>query len=104
MKPHLTALLSALMLAVLLIQPAEARSHSHHRHAYRAPASDNQLIEQGTYTNRQGNTVHRPAHTRNGKAPAGASARCGDGSYSFSQSARGTCSHHGGVATWLNGG
>ena len=36
-----------------------------------------------------------------GKTPAGATALCRDGSYSFSQSRRGTCSHHGGVAKWL---
>jgi hypothetical protein len=34
-------------------------------------------------------------------APAGASAQCRDGTYSFSKSRRGTCSHHGGVSTWL---
>jgi len=53
----------------------------------------------GTYTNTAGNEVPRPyiAPTR----PAGASAQCRDGSYSFSQSRRGTCSHHGGVATWF---
>jgi hypothetical protein len=34
-------------------------------------------------------------------APQGATAQCGDGTYSFSQSHRGTCSHHGGVAKWL---
>lgn len=33
--------------------------------------------------------------------PAGATAQCRDGSYSFSQHRRGTCSHHGGVARWL---
>jgi hypothetical protein len=33
--------------------------------------------------------------------PAGASAQCRDGSYSFSQHRRGTCSHHGGVALWM---
>ncbi len=33
--------------------------------------------------------------------PAGASARCRDGSFSFSLHHRGTCSHHGGVAQWL---
>ncbi len=32
--------------------------------------------------------------------PVGATALCRDGSYSFSQSRRGTCSHHGGVAQW----
>jgi hypothetical protein len=35
--------------------------------------------------------------------PSGATARCRDGSYSFSQHRSGTCSHHGGVAVWLTG-
>ena len=51
------------------------------------------------YTNSYGNTVQSP--TRYNKTPAGATALCRDGSYSFSQSRRGTCSHHGGVAKWL---
>ena len=34
-------------------------------------------------------------------APVGATARCRDGTYSFSQHRRGTCSWHGGVAQWL---
>ncbi len=51
------------------------------------------------YTNSVGNRVHRPVFTNS--APAGASARCRDGSYSFSQHRQGTCSHHGGVAEWL---
>lgn len=33
--------------------------------------------------------------------PAGATALCRDGTYSFSQHRRGTCSHHGGVKKWL---
>jgi hypothetical protein len=33
--------------------------------------------------------------------PSGATAQCRDGSYSFSQSRSGTCSHHGGVSRWL---
>lgn len=37
----------------------------------------------------------KPAH------PQGASAICRDGTYSYSRNRRGTCSHHGGVATWL---
>jgi hypothetical protein len=37
-------------------------------------------------------------------APPGATARCNDGTYSYSQHRQGTCSHHGGVAVWLNGG
>jgi hypothetical protein len=34
-------------------------------------------------------------------APTGATALCRDGTYSFSRHRSGTCSHHGGVATWL---
>jgi hypothetical protein len=52
------------------------------------------------YTNSKGNQVHRPMFSESGP-PAGATAQCRDGSYSFSQSRRGTCSHHGGVARWL---
>jgi hypothetical protein len=35
--------------------------------------------------------------------PKGATARCVDGTYSYSQHHSGTCSHHGGVAQWLDG-
>jgi len=51
------------------------------------------------YTNVDGNTVQSPTYYNS--APAGASAQCNDGTYSFSQNRRGTCSHHGGVAQWL---
>jgi len=44
-----------------------------------------------------------PAGAFAGAAPAGATARCADGSYSFSQHRSGTCSYHGGVALWLAG-
>ena len=57
------------------------------------------LSNSNYYTNIAGNTVHSPAYSN--IIPVGASARCGDGTYSFSQSRRGTCSHHGGVASWL---
>ena len=33
--------------------------------------------------------------------PIGVSALCKDGTYSYSQNRRGTCSHHGGVKEWL---
>ena len=54
----------------------------------------------GSYENSAGNIVCKP----HGGAtqPAGATARCEDGTYSFSESRSGTCSHHGGVAAWLN--
>lgn len=50
------------------------------------------------YTNSYGNRVQSPTYYDS--RPAGATALCRDGSYSFSQSRRGTCSHHGGVARW----
>lgn len=53
----------------------------------------------GTYVNTAGNTVCRPYESSG--VPAGASAQCEDGTYSFSQSRRGTCSGHGGVTVWL---
>jgi hypothetical protein len=53
----------------------------------------------GTYVNSAGNTICSPYVSNS--APAGATAQCRDGSYSFSQSHSGTCSHHGGVAQWL---
>jgi serine/threonine-protein kinase len=34
-------------------------------------------------------------------APAGATAICNDGTYSYAQHRRGACSHHGGVRQWL---
>lgn len=51
------------------------------------------------YTNSRGERVQSPTYHQT--APAGATARCRDGTYSFSRSRRGTCSHHGGVAKWL---
>jgi Protein of unknown function (DUF3761) len=44
-----------------------------------------------------------PVAASGGGAPPGATARCRDGTYSFSQHHQGTCSHHGGVAAWLDG-
>src|SRR5437879_1944981 len=55
--------------------------------------------DNGTYVNSKGQTVPRPENCS--AAPEGATAQCRDGSYSFSRSRRGTCSHHGGVAKWL---
>lgn len=51
------------------------------------------------YTNTENSTIQSP--TKYSKAPEGATALCHDGTYSFSQNSRGTCSHHGGVARWL---
>jgi hypothetical protein len=41
-----------------------------------------------------------PAPAPASGGPGGATALCRDGSLSYSQHRQGTCSHHGGVATW----
>lgn len=64
------------------------KKNAHHKHSSQY------------YKNSSGKEVHRPEKAS--AVPAGATAQCRDGSYSFSQHRRGTCSHHGGVATWLN--
>jgi hypothetical protein len=51
------------------------------------------------YRNVDGDCIHRPAPADS--APSGATAHCKDGTYSFSAHRQGTCSGHGGVATWL---
>ena len=51
------------------------------------------------YTNAEGYRVQSPTYYNS--TPAGATALCRDGTYSFSRNRRGTCSHHGGVARWL---
>ena len=57
------------------------------------------LSNDNYYTNSDGVQVHAPAYAPS--VPVGATAQCGDGTYSFSQHRSGTCSHHGGVAEWL---
>lgn len=64
-----------------------------------APAPLHVIPTGNGYRNSRGEWVRSPVHAAS--APAGASARCRDGTYSFSRSRRGTCSHHGGVASWL---
>ena len=60
------------------------------------PAPQPAACGAGYYRNVDGNCVHRPSDN-----PAGATAICKDGSYSYSQNHSGTCSGHGGVRTWL---
>ncbi len=66
----------------------------------RKAARSTPVCTNGTYVNSAGNTVCKPEESPSGP-PAGATARCQDGTYSFSESRSGTCSHHGGVAEWL---
>jgi hypothetical protein len=77
---------------------AEARTHEAEAEAGEPGAT---ACANGTYVNSAGNTVCKPEQSPT--VPAGATARCADGSYSFSESRSGTCSHHGGVSEWLTG-
>jgi hypothetical protein len=63
---------------------------------YNNSGKDNSSI---TYKNVDGNKVKSPTYYKT--APEGATAECWDGTYSYSQHRRGTCSHHGGVKKWL---
>lgn len=87
--------ISALALAATalgLTTPAGAHvSHHYARHA-------SVHHSYGLSTGRQGYSIHSPM--RADSRPDGASVHCRDGSWSFSQHHRGTCSHHGGVASW----
>ncbi len=51
------------------------------------------------YINSRGNCVRRPV--RADRPPTRATARCRDGTYSFSQSRYGACNWRDGVAKWL---
>ena len=62
---------------------------------------DSKLSNDNYYININGNKVPSPTYSEDGNVPAGASAQCRDGTYSFSENRRGTCSGHGGVASWL---
>ena len=89
------ALCAVSMLTLVGASAAEARPR-HHGVTYSSSYAGG---DEGYYTNVDGHSVHRPTHC--GARPAGATARCGDGTWSFSQHHSGTCSHHGGVLTWL---
>lgn len=109
MKKALLILLTACCLAGPAALPAWARGgkspaparHNGSDSTVRHAPVNGDLVEHKYYTNSAGKRVHAPAHTRSGHTPPGASARCRDGSWSFSTHHRGTCSRHQGVAQWL---
>ena len=79
---------------IALLRPAESTPTSTPRPRVVAPS-----VSGRSYVNVDGVRVPSPVFTD--KKPAGATAHCRDGSYSFSQHRQGTCSHHGGVAQWF---
>src|SRR5438874_10353652 len=95
--------LFVLLLNLLLVLPISAQRTSHStgttRHSTTTTSKPKSSNRSAYYTNRSGHRVHRPMQSAT--VPAGATAQCADGSYSFSEHRRGTCSHHGGVSRWL---
>lgn len=88
----------AAALGVFFAGPSDARRPANHTYSNDNNSSTT-YSDTGFYTNSRGHSVHRP--TNAASAPAGASAHCRDGTWSFSESHRGTCSWHGGVGAWL---
>jgi len=80
-------------IAVLAAAVAVALGAGASAHA-RTAATD---CSRGYYKNVSGHCVHSPA-----SSPVGATARCRDGTYSYSEHASGTCSHHDGVRIWIH--
>lgn len=63
-----------------------------------APAPQGQgACAHHSYVNAAGETVCAPHSEQHNNATA----LCNDGTYSYSQNRRGTCSHHGGVQNWF---
>ncbi len=79
---------SALLAAAIVALGVGGTASAHHGSAN---------CSRGYYKNVSGHCVHSPSTT-----PAGATANCRDGTYSYSEHASGTCSHHGGVAVWIH--
>jgi hypothetical protein len=103
MKRVLLLLVSSILFTQLLVsqsQPTQSQNGTSSTTARSTSLTQSpNCADNGTYVNSRGQTVKRPASCAS--APQGATAQCRDGTYSFSRSRRGTCSHHGGVAKWL---
>lgn len=68
---------------------------------FRAGTNEAEPLSHHHYTTKDGHEVHSPARSTHDQLPAGASAKCRDGTYFFSRHRRGSCSRHSGVSNWL---
>lgn len=98
----LSLLLSLVALVPTVLEAREPDQGTKTEAVQKRQPNEAQLLEHNHYRNKSGQTVHSPARSKTGQAPDGASAKCRDGTYSFSLHHRGTCSHHGGVGEWLS--
>lgn len=62
--------------------------------------ADNLIDKKPISTQRTETSTPIPLKVERQDCPASASAKCRDGTCSYSRNRRGTCSHHGGVAVW----
>lgn len=91
----------AFAFAFIFTSVCQAKDTSHPSYLHSVESREADLTTHRHYKNRDGDEVHSPSQTKSRNAPAGASAQCRDGSFSFSRHHRGTCSRHGGVDLWL---
>ena len=92
-------------MSAVLVRAAVAATLLWSGYAHALSASEpneSDLDSHRRYQNSDGESVHSPARSISGEIPKGASARCRDGTYSFSRHHTGTCSRHRGVATWVH--
>jgi hypothetical protein len=107
MRPSRQFVYALALTAILLSQQIVAQTQPSSQSSTNSAATSNTKVNtgklnctnNGSYVNSKGQTVPRPENCSG--PPKAATAQCRDGSYSFSQSRRGTCSHHGGVDKWL---
>jgi hypothetical protein len=105
----LTATATATPKRVILVKPSPDATSSPITKSSSLESSDTQTVkdsQESTTTNSRTSTTSKSTRTISPSISekttlSGASARCRDGSLSFSQNRRGTCSHHGGVAQWF---
>jgi hypothetical protein len=84
------------MVSAIVVTPTSPESTSTPTTSAPAQTAPSNSSTGNGYTNVDGNHVNSPSSD-----PAGATAQCKDGTYSYSQHRSGTCSYHGGVARWL---
>ena len=95
----ITLLALSLSLSQQLLTQTPTQAPGSGSSAAHSESAKTKCTDNSTYVNSKGQTVPRPENCS--APPQGATAQCRDGTYSFSKSRRGTCSHHGGVAKWL---
>ena len=65
-------------------------------------ATPTPIVQQQTSTSTNAEQGNSPTGSINGSVPAGATALCNDGSYSYAEHHQGACSQHGGVKQFYN--